>query len=98
VDAAPRAANAGRAERSDGRPNFLDAGGACSLPSVTVAWSRKRVRSEFASFLREYQRTSRRPGLDPNDRHYDRKLERRIKRMSPEELDRLMRDAEDDLD
>jgi hypothetical protein len=32
-------------------------------------------------------------GLDPNDRHYDRKVEQLIKRMSPTELDRLLHDG-----
>lgn len=31
---------------------------------------------------------------DPNDRHYDRKLEQKIKRMDPKDLDALMRDDE----
>jgi hypothetical protein len=33
--------------------------------------------------------------MDPNDRQYSRKLETQIKRMRPEDLDRLMRDDED---
>lgn len=35
-------------------------------------------------------------GIDPNDRSYDRKLEAAIKKMPPEDLDRLMREDEDD--
>ena len=42
--------------------------------------------------MRQYGRTSRRPGWDPNDRHYDRKVEEEIKRMDPQELDELLRD------
>ncbi|HSR84552.1 MAG TPA: hypothetical protein VLM11_10275 [Streptosporangiaceae bacterium] len=57
----------------------------------------ERLRTRLAVFLREYGRTSRRPGLDPNDGHYDRVLEREIKRLDPSELDRLMRDNEDEL-
>jgi hypothetical protein len=45
--------------------------------------------------MREYGRTSRRPGLDPNDRRYDRILERAIKRLDPRELDRLMRQSDE---
>jgi hypothetical protein len=41
-----------------------------------------RLRSRLAAFLQEYSRTSRRPGLDPNDRHYDRILEKEIKRLA----------------
>ncbi|HYK67418.1 MAG TPA: hypothetical protein VEV45_05695 [Streptosporangiaceae bacterium] len=39
---------------------------------------------------------SQQPGLDPNDRHYDRILEEKIKRLDPREFDRLMRDSGDD--
>ena len=39
-----------------------------------------------------YARTSRRPGADPNDRRYDRKLEREINRMDPRDLDAMLRD------
>ena len=47
--------------------------------------------------MREYGRQSRkRNGMDPNDRHYSVELEAEIKRMSPQELDRLLRDVEDD--
>ena len=38
----------------------------------------------------------RSPGHDPNDRGYSREMEEAIKRLPPEELDRLMRDDEDD--
>ena len=46
-------------------------------------------------FIRGYGRTSRRPGADPNDRHYDRKLAEEIKHMDPEELDSLLRDEDE---
>lgn len=52
------------------------------------------LRKHLPPFLREYGRTSHRPGWDPNDRHYDRKLEQEIKRMDPQELDSLMRDED----
>jgi len=54
------------------------------------------LRSRLAAFLREHGRTSRRPDLDPNDRHYDRVLEQEMKRLGPRELDRLMRECDDD--
>ncbi len=31
---------------------------------------------------------------EPNDRRYDRKVEKAIKRMKPEDLDRLLRDED----
>lgn len=60
-----------------------------------MATRRDWLRQHLPEFIREYGRTSRRGGLDPNDRHYDRQLEREIKRMDPRELDRLLRDDED---
>ena len=34
-------------------------------------------------------------GIEPNDRGYDRKVEKAVKRMKPEELDRVLRDDEE---
>lgn len=59
----------------------------------------KRTRDlegRIGKFLEQYSRPSRRRhGGDPNDRAYDRELEQKVKRMAPEELDRLMRGEED---
>lgn len=43
-------------------------------------------------FLQQYQRPRQRShaNTDPNDRHYDRKLERNLKRLDPETLDLLL--------
>ena len=46
-------------------------------------------------FVKQYARKAQR-GVEPNDRRYDRKIEDRVRRMSPEELDALLRDGEDD--
>ena len=60
---------------------------------------RRRVASEIGSFLREYGRSSRkRNGYDPNDRTYDRKMEALVKKLPPEELDRLIRGDEEEND
>jgi hypothetical protein len=40
--------------------------------------------------MREYGRTAGRPGMDPNDRHYDRALERELKALPAEKLDALL--------
>lgn len=48
---------------------------------------------ELARFIQQYARKARR-SLDSNDRQYDRGVEARVKRMSPEELDRLLREDE----
>jgi hypothetical protein len=50
--------------------------------------------AELAVFVRQYGCKSQK-GVEPNDRRYDRGLETAIKRMSPEELDRLMREDEE---
>ncbi|MCC6488384.1 MAG: hypothetical protein IT364_12880 [Candidatus Hydrogenedentes bacterium] len=54
---------------------------------------RHRLRDRVAKFIQEYRRKD--SHIDPNDRTYDRELESLVKRMRPEELDRLMRDEED---
>ena len=54
----------------------------------------RTLQGRIATFLRQYAR-KRNPAVDPNDRHYDRGLEREIKRMKPDDLDRLMRDNAD---
>jgi len=52
---------------------------------------KKKLAGDLAAFLRSYRRKAPRGG-EPNDRGYDRELEAKLKRMSPEELDALMRD------
>lgn len=44
-------------------------------------------------FIRHYGRKAPKGG-DPNDRRYDREMERTVKRMAPARLDALMRDDE----
>lgn len=56
---------------------------------------KNRLEGEIGAFIRQYAR-KRYPGMDPNDRRYDREIERKIRRMKPEELDELMRLGEDD--
>jgi hypothetical protein len=46
-------------------------------------------------FAKQYARKAV-PGYDPNDRSYDRDVEQMARRLSPEELDALLRDGEDD--
>ena len=48
--------------------------------------------------MQQYERRKRPGRAEPNDRKYDRKLEKAVKRMDPEELDALLRgevDADD---
>ena len=50
---------------------------------------RRVSEADVGLFLRQYGRKAHR-GHDPNDRSYSRDVEKKIKRMKPEELDRLM--------
>lgn len=54
-----------------------------------MAVSRRRL--ELGPFLQQYGRKAH-AGHDPNDRRYDRRIERAIRAMPPEELDELLRD------
>jgi hypothetical protein len=44
-------------------------------------------------FMQRYGRKAQR-GVEPNDRCYSRKVERALKQLKPEALDRLMREDE----
>lgn len=50
--------------------------------------------ADVAIFVRQYGRKAQK-GVEPNDRKYNRNVQRRIGRMDPLELDRLMRKDED---
>ena len=54
-----------------------------------MAYSKKKIKSSIGIFMKRYKRKSRKC-FDPNDRSYDRKLEKRVKNMNPEELSELM--------
>jgi hypothetical protein len=49
--------------------------------------------ASLQTFVQEYGRQAQK-GVEPNDRDYDRDLEKAIKQMKPEELDKLLRDGE----
>ena len=53
----------------------------------------KRTKSTLAAklgrFVQQYGRKAQK-GWDPNDRNYDRKLEEKMKKLSPEELSDLL--------
>ena len=58
--------------------------------SEKLALATARIRR----FVDQYGRKAQR-GIEPNDRPYDRKLERSVKRMAPDKLDELLRDDEE---
>lgn len=49
----------------------------------------KKLEGKVGAFLKQYQRKAH-AGHDPNDRHYDRAIEEKLKHMSPEQLSELM--------
>ncbi|WP_020407205.1 hypothetical protein [Hahella ganghwensis] len=55
----------------------------------------KKLEGDIGAFIKQYRRKAQ-AGWDPNDRSYDRKLEERIKHMSPEELSDLLYGSEED--
>jgi hypothetical protein len=61
----------------------------------SVSKRRERLSAEIAVFLDEYGRPKRPGKGEPNDRQYDRRVERLVKRMDARDLDALLRgDAE----
>jgi hypothetical protein len=50
---------------------------------------KEKIAAEIGAFMRQYQRKAH-AGHDPNDRSYSRKLEAKLKRMRPEDLDELL--------
>ena len=57
-----------------------------------MAYSKKKIKSEYAAFAKQYARKKPKNGGDPNDRNYNRKIEEKIKRMKPEEIAELLKD------
>lgn len=55
------------------------------LPKRTKA----TLAAKLGRFVQQYARKAQK-GWDPNDRNYDRKLEAKVKKLSPEELSDLL--------
>ena len=72
-----------------------------SIPVSSTRDMSKKNKKDMASvigfFLQQYQRKAQR-GAEPNDRQYDRKIERYIRRMKPEELDKVLNGEEEEDD
>ena len=56
---------------------------------------RRKLEGNVGTFLKQYKRKAQ-SGVEPNDRHYDRRLEEKIKHMDPEELDELLNGPADE--
>ncbi|KAA0090998.1 hypothetical protein CIW54_02115 [Paraburkholderia sp. T12-10] len=62
-----------------------------------AAKRRLQLANELARFAQQYARKAR--SQEPNDRQYDRKLEAKMRRISPSVLSGLLTDdPEDDID
>jgi hypothetical protein len=66
-------------------------------PRQRLNASEKRARKAAAVqlFVKEYARPAH-PNFDPNDRSYDREVEKMIRHMKATDLYELLRDGEDD--
>jgi hypothetical protein len=59
--------------------------------------TKKALRSELAAFQRATGR-KRQKGVEPNDRAVDHKIQEIARRMDPVELDRLLREEDDEAE
>ena len=56
----------------------------------TLSKKKKRaLERRMGAFLQQYRRKAQK-GQEPNDRQYDRSIEKIIRKLSPEELDALL--------
>lgn len=56
---------------------------------------KQRLAAATARYLRQIGRQAQK-GQEPNDRGFDRKLDEKLKRMRPEDVDALFRDGDDE--
>ena len=57
---------------------------------------KNKLQGDIGVFLKQYERKAY-PNSDPNDRHYDREIENKVKNMSPNELSEMMYDQGDEI-
>jgi hypothetical protein len=55
---------------------------------------RARRAGDVSLFVRQYARKAQR-GIEPNDRRYSRKMEKKLKQLEPTAMDALLRDDAD---
>jgi hypothetical protein len=56
---------------------------------MTTRRTQSKLAGQLGRFVQQYARRAQK-GWDPNDRNYDRKIEAKLKRLSPEELSELL--------
>jgi len=57
---------------------------------------KQRLTEATAHYLRQIGRKAQK-GQEPNDRGFDRKLDEKLKRMRPEDVDALVRDEDESI-
>jgi hypothetical protein len=63
---------------------------------MTTKRTKFRLAGELGRFVQQYARKAR--ASEPNDRQYDRKLEKKMKQLSPFELSDILSDGKQDPD
>ena len=63
---------------------------------MTAKRTKTRLAGELGLFIQQYARKAK--GSEPNDRAYDRKLEKKMKRLSASELSDLLSEDEREPD
>lgn len=63
---------------------------------MTTKRTKSRLAGELSHFVQQYARKAQ--ASEPNDRQYDRKLEKKMKRISPSELSDLLSEDEQEPD
>ena len=64
---------------------------------MTSKCKKTRLAGELGLFMRQYARKAQ-ASSDPNDRRYDRKLEKKMKRLSPVELSDILSQGQPEPD
>jgi len=64
------------------------------IPRVDTSGRKQKLAAQIGEFMRQYRHKAQ-SGNEPNDRQYSRKLERKLKRMRPDELDKSLHGTED---
>jgi len=59
---------------------------------MTAKRTKSRLAGELRRFVQQYARKAQ--ASEPNDRHYDRKLEKKMQRLSATELSNLLSEGE----
>ncbi len=63
-------------------------------PRLNAEKRRALKAARLRTFFQQYERKAQK-NADPNDRTYNRDVEKAVKRMKPDELDKLLRDDEE---